>query len=607
MNLLNPAGLIWASVAIPIVVLFVLRIRRRRQTVPTLMFWEQIFEEATPRSLWRRLRHWVSLLLQLLLVALLALALADPIATSASTRPTRWLVIVDQSASMQTRAEKGSRFDQARALTHDLVRGMRLRDQATIIAAGPVPLIACGRTYHQPTLHDAINRLDVTDAPCDLAAAVELARAIDVGSHDRRVTVITDAGGAIRLGGTVSDDVSVLACGLPRDNTGITGFAVRARADNPFELQGMLRVARYGSTPATAEIRILLDDELFDVVVMDLSPGEETIRSFSYVHAGGRLLRAKLTAADALMADNEAVAVLPPVRRKRVLLVSGGDLFLESVLEAQLWSDVSVIQPSDWSGETTADLVVFDQYVPNTIPPVPTLFVYPARDSALWTVGPTLVAPLVSDLDEDNDLLRHVNLRNCTFGRAQQIVAKQPAEALAASFEHPLVMYWSRDYSDVLMFAMDIHQSDLPWRTAFPILMQNALNILGGAAAAPVSAYPTGRTIDLATTGRDVAATNQRGRDVPVVRHEDRLIVGPVNTVGVATVWVDGRPTDLAFNLADGDESNVATAMENQGDAARRLAAVGSVWAWPWWVVLVIVAIGLSATEWCLHQRRVIE
>jgi len=78
MNLLNPAGLIWATVAIPIIALFVLRIRRRRQTVPTLMFWEQIFEEATPRSLWRRLRHWASLLMQLLLLVPLACAVADP-------------------------------------------------------------------------------------------------------------------------------------------------------------------------------------------------------------------------------------------------------------------------------------------------------------------------------------------------------------------------------------------------------------------------------------------------------------------------------------------------------------------------------------------------
>ena len=57
MRLLNPMGLAWAAIALPIIGLYILRIRRRRQLVPTLMFWDQIFQDTAPRSLWRRLRH----------------------------------------------------------------------------------------------------------------------------------------------------------------------------------------------------------------------------------------------------------------------------------------------------------------------------------------------------------------------------------------------------------------------------------------------------------------------------------------------------------------------------------------------------------------------
>ena len=38
-------------------VFYILKIRLRRVPVSTLLFWEQIFEEKKPRSLWQRLRH----------------------------------------------------------------------------------------------------------------------------------------------------------------------------------------------------------------------------------------------------------------------------------------------------------------------------------------------------------------------------------------------------------------------------------------------------------------------------------------------------------------------------------------------------------------------
>ena len=39
----------------PIVLLYILRIRLRRQPVSTLLFWDQLFDEKKPRSWWQRL------------------------------------------------------------------------------------------------------------------------------------------------------------------------------------------------------------------------------------------------------------------------------------------------------------------------------------------------------------------------------------------------------------------------------------------------------------------------------------------------------------------------------------------------------------------------
>ena len=78
MNLANPGALAWLFLAIPVVIFYTLKIRMRRVPVSTTMFWEQVFEEKKPRALWRKLRHLLSLLLQLLFLSVLVVAVCDP-------------------------------------------------------------------------------------------------------------------------------------------------------------------------------------------------------------------------------------------------------------------------------------------------------------------------------------------------------------------------------------------------------------------------------------------------------------------------------------------------------------------------------------------------
>ncbi len=605
MNLLNPTNLLWAFIALPILALYILKVRHRRQVVPTLMFWDQIYKDAAPRALWRRMRYWLSLLLQLALLALLTMALADPIRAGASSRPKHWVVMLDQSASMQATDGAPTRFDQARQIAHGIIRAMRARDQATVIGVGAQVTIASGRTHHQPTLHRAVDGLAPTDAPADLQQALAMTAAIDIGEEERALVVITDGPGAAQLDDP-GDAVTIHRCGRDAANVAITGFAVRPRSDNPVELQGMLRVANYGPAPVSAEVQLKLDGELFDAVFLDLDPDQEKLHTFRHVHTTGHLLQAKLSAADALAVDNTAVAVLPEIREKRVALITEGNLFLASVLAAHPWMELAQATPAQRESVVQhADIVVFDRFVPDTLPDKPSFFLDPSGDSPLWTIGDMLNNPLVSEVKEDAALLRHVSLRNCTFHRARAVTPNESPTALVSSFEHPLLLSWLRHDPPTVLLAVDIRQSDLPWRTVFPILVQNTLNELAGQAAEPVSAYATGTTPQIAARASKASATDGQGNLVSVVTEDGRLAVGPVSDVGVVTVQADERVIDLAFNLADATESNIGA---NAADAADAQAvAAASLWSWPWWVILVTAAIALNTVEWGLHQRRRIE
>ena len=100
MNFLSPTSLLLFGLAAPIVLLYILKLRRRREPVSTLMFWEQLFKEKQTTSLFQKLKHLLSLLLQLLFLALLVLAIARPQFAFITKSARRIILIIDHSASM---------------------------------------------------------------------------------------------------------------------------------------------------------------------------------------------------------------------------------------------------------------------------------------------------------------------------------------------------------------------------------------------------------------------------------------------------------------------------------------------------------------------------
>src|SRR5688572_16583726 len=122
MRFLNPTAFLWAALAVPIIIFYILKIRLRRTPVSTLLFWQQIFEQKQPRSIWQHLRHLLSLLVQLAMLALLVFALAEPFFRSQAQGARRLVLVVDNSASMNATDLTPSRLEKAKQ------QGLRIID-----------------------------------------------------------------------------------------------------------------------------------------------------------------------------------------------------------------------------------------------------------------------------------------------------------------------------------------------------------------------------------------------------------------------------------------------------------------------------------------------
>ncbi len=93
--------LILAAVPPAIVALYFLKLRRRPLEVPSTYLWHKSMEDLHVNTIWQRLRRNLLLLLQLLLVLLAIVALVRPHWRAMHLSGNRFILLVDNSASMQ--------------------------------------------------------------------------------------------------------------------------------------------------------------------------------------------------------------------------------------------------------------------------------------------------------------------------------------------------------------------------------------------------------------------------------------------------------------------------------------------------------------------------
>jgi hypothetical protein len=649
MNLVHPTALVLAGLAVPIVILYILKIRLRRVPVSTLLFWEQVFEEKKPRSLWQRLRHLISLLLQLAFLALLVLALADPIFRWQQARARRIVLVVDNSASMNASDVLPSRLQAAKAEGRRIIEGLRLGDELAIVSAGTEPRVACGLTDHQRTLRQALEAIAPTDGPTRVVEAVALARRLLSGSEKlRRAVVLTDGGfdGAAEL--ARQDDVELVGLGKRTGNVGITRLQARRSLLDPIGYEILVEVANASNEPAAFRLELDLEADPIDVVPLNLQPGERTVQMFEKTSAEGGRLRARIDRADNLPADNTAWAILPSRSRRQVTLVTPGNVFLEKVFEAIPLVDLNVIKlqdgqpvpvpvPPPTTGATGPEglpVIVYHRAVPEKLPSGHVVFIEPVRSGLFWDAGEALHNPVVAKQDQESPLMAHIRLDNVLMPEARKLALKVAARVLAESAGgDPLYTVLDRPGGTgpekVAVLTVDLDKSDLPLQTAFPIMMANLLSWFGGTKGELRESMPAGAVAEVELPAEEskrvehfLHSPDGREQAILVPEGSTKATLGPLDRTGVwSVVWrsagsapdrgkltqvVDhgGAIMELACNLADRRESDLRPV---EGIPERR-AGLGAGWAGrPIWYYLLGAAWLLTCWEWFLYQRRWID
>src|SRR5512145_1819666 len=133
MHFLTPLGFFLAALAIPILLLYMLKLRRKQVQVSSTFLWVQLLRDQQANAPWQKLKRNLLLILQLLILASLVIAFARPAIPVPAVASGSVIVLLDASASMNATDVSPSRFEEARKSIDALINGLSGGSSMTLI------------------------------------------------------------------------------------------------------------------------------------------------------------------------------------------------------------------------------------------------------------------------------------------------------------------------------------------------------------------------------------------------------------------------------------------------------------------------------------------
>jgi Ca-activated chloride channel family protein len=618
MNLLAPAALALSTLAIPIVIFYMLKLRRREVTVSSTLLWQMVLRDRQANAPWQRLRRNLLLLLQLLILAALILALARPAISVPTVAAGSSVILLDASASMNATDVASSRFEAARRAAHSLIDTLPSTAPVTIIVAGQQPQVIASAETDRSTLKQALDKAQPTNGAADWSAAFALAAGALGRQIDQPTTVIISDGGLPTNLPPLPGQVRYVPIGQSNDNVSISALSLRPTT-NGAEL--FVSVTNHSDRDRSVILSLYANDALLQAQPLDLTAGETQSVVLPELPREAAVYQAKLSrpdqatqSLDALTLDDAAFAVNNPAGARRVLVVSQGNVFLEQLLAAMPdlqafralpQKDGSLKMPTD-----EFDLYIFDGIVPDDLPFKPTLFINPPSNSVLRVDG--VFSNTTSARVIDSPVTRNVNWNNVHVREAQHIIPPQWAKTLIDSEGGPLVLVGDTGVRRVGALTFDLHDSDLPLQVTFPILLVNLINYLapGRSFTAPDGLHPGDSLIIRPDAEVSTVAIASPSNQVYTVRPAEGSVIfkdtSELGAYAITSISGEQQTVDyFAVNLFDPHESDIRPVETLRIGQSQISAAPATEQGWQeWWPWLAAVALLILLIEWWVYHGR---
>lgn len=522
----------------PLVALYFLKLKRTVRTVPSTLLWKKAIEDLRVNAPFQRLRKSLLLLLQLLILALAALALGKPMFQSADTHEGTLILLIDQSASMNVPEQGGkTRLDLARDQAKAVVDAMSDDARAMVIAFSDRANVIGSFDTDKQAIKRKIDSIEPTQSTSSLTEAIALAEAYTQNLIIGGETPGTDVGAPMSAApdatvflfsdGRISDPektpfrqidparMRITPVGKRDDNVGIMNMAVRRNYERPQILEVTASVRNFAPAPISVDATLYVDGRSVDVQtismgafreekapvdadsVSSVEPDSRLVEFDPVEFEGGGIVEVVLKVDDALSADDRAWSIIEPPRKLRLLLVTRDASSWEDVrrsLDAELvimsgpqYESASENQIAV-EGRSLFDVVFLDQHSTGRLPNGNYFFWGAVPKLEGVSAGDPIRDEILFDWDETHPVLRYIAVDTIDVMEWLRLKLPPEARSIIDGESSPVLAHLIRGPSQYLICAFSLivrdssgvarFNTDWPSKISFVLFMQNAVQFL---------------------------------------------------------------------------------------------------------------------------------
>ena len=384
---------VFGTVAAISVALYLLDRTRRKQIVSTLRFWVEP-GKAAPVTRRNRIQQPLSLLLQLIGMALLLLAIAEFQFGGRQGARRDHVLVMDTSAWMgallprtPNRQQDASLMDLARANALAWLRAVPTGDRVLLMRADALATPATSWEIDRRNIARAILESQPGATNLNLSQSLRFASQLQSRSGSLPGEIVYVGPG--RISKYESNNLSlpkmaafrVLSLDDNIENAGLRSVNARRSASDTWDI--LVRVRNYGRRPKSVSLTLNFGNAPQGSRALDLAPGAEQEISFTVHSRAAGLLEARLYPKDAFGADNYAALELPELRSLRVIVYSNQP----DIVRPALMSDPRVVaeirptaQYTPQTDQDKAGLVILHKFRPPVRPSGDVLWIDPPVD-----------------------------------------------------------------------------------------------------------------------------------------------------------------------------------------------------------------------------------
>jgi len=659
-NALGWSGLITLAVIPPVIILlYFLKLRRRPLEVPSTLLWQKTIEDMHVNSLWQRLRNNLLLWLQILAVILLLLAGLRPGCQGTKLTDTRFVFLIDVSASMAaTDLESGTRLDTAKRELDSTIDRMKAGDTAMIVAFSDTAEIVQSFTRDTNLLKRKAQGIRQTTRRSDISEALVAASGLanpgrtstDAGDVQvaaaQPATMMIFSDGGFRevpdfsLGNLTPEYRAIGAVETPV-NFGVTAFSLGDPGASANQQQAFAQLYNGSASDAAIDVSLFANGQLFDsqravAVPAKRSTGISFELSGLLANVTGPVeLLLKIETADALSVDNESRLIVNPAAPAQILVVSPDNEYLRLALTtadvARLatvtFRSPDFLESDEYKSRATLGeyaFVIFDRAVPASMPTANTMMFDAVPPGAEWSAGEAQYPTSIVDLDRSHPVMSNLNLGELLIVEGRALTGPSGSQSLLDATYGSIITIGPRfGFMDLVigfpLISLDENgnpavNTNWPSRLSFPLFIQNVVNLMAGETQnRALSGAMPGQVLRLrAPQGAAACTILTPGKERIASRVEPDGFVqfSQTDQTGVYDVAWQGQTESaqkFAVNLMDVNESTLTVREQlelgfEKVDAVRQSEPARREF-WRWLAALSLVVL---AVEWYIYNRRVL-